>query len=113
MVFRNRGHVVYFGPSLKPYSVVGDPTIMLYEQLDHTIWEGLELVDFAFMPHWHSDHPESKAIERGIEYCKQHGIKYEAIEDGRVLIFYRGSNIRYDPEAEIRINYYEVKIRRR
>jgi dipeptidase E len=74
-------------PSLKPYAVVGDPTIMPYEQLDHTIWEGLGLVDFAFMPHWRSDHPESKAIERGIEYCKQHGMKYEAIEDGRVLIF--------------------------
>jgi dipeptidase E len=74
-------------PSLKPYSVVGDPTITPYEQLDHVIWEGLGLVDFAFMPHWRSDHPESKAIERGIEYCKQHGIKYEAIEDGRVLIF--------------------------
>jgi dipeptidase E len=77
-------------PSLEPYKVVGDPTIMPYAQFHHVIWEGLNLVDFAFMPHWRSDHPESKAIERGIEYCEERGIKYAAIEDGRVLVFSSG-----------------------
>ncbi len=74
-------------PSLKPYQVVGDATITPYEELDEVIWEGLGLVDFAFMPHWHSDHPESAAIDRGIEYCEDHGIKYKAISDAEVLIF--------------------------
>lgn len=73
--------------SLEPYSVVGDPDIHPYLQLQDTIWEGLGLVDFAFMPHWQSVHPESAAIERGIRYCEKHGIKYKPVRDGEVLIF--------------------------
>lgn len=74
-------------PSLDPYKVVGDATETPYPQLREVIWEGLGFVDFAFMPHWDSDHPEAEAIGRGIEYCKQHGIEYKAVRDGEVLIF--------------------------
>ena len=74
-------------PSLEPYKIVGDATETPYKELDEVIWEGLGFVDFAFMPHWKSDHPETEAIDRGIEYCKKHGIKYKALHDGEVLIF--------------------------
>ncbi len=74
-------------PSLEPYKVVGDATLTPYYELQEVVWEGLGLVDFAFMPHWHSDHPESAAIGRGIRYCEEQGIKYKAISDGDVLIF--------------------------
>jgi dipeptidase E len=74
-------------PSLKPYSIVDDITLTPYPELQEVIWEGLGLVDFAFMPHWDSDHPESAAIEREIEYCEEHGIKYKAVRDGEVLVF--------------------------
>jgi dipeptidase E len=74
-------------PSLEPYKVVGDATLTPYYEQAGVIWEGLGLVDFAFMPHWHSDHPESAAIDRGIQYCEEHGIKYKAVADGDVLIF--------------------------
>jgi dipeptidase E len=69
--------------SLEPYKVVGDATVTPYKELDKVIWEGLGFVDFAFMPHWDSDHPETEAIDRGIEYCKQHDIKYRALRDGK------------------------------
>jgi dipeptidase E len=39
-------------PSLEPYKVVGDATITPYEGWDTIIWQGLGLVDFAFMPHY-------------------------------------------------------------
>ena len=74
-------------PTLEPYKVVGDATITPYEELDEVIWEGLNLVDFAFMPHWQSNHPETEAINQGIEYCKDHDIKFKAVQDGDVLIF--------------------------
>lgn len=74
-------------PSLEPYKVVGDATVTPYPQLQEVIWEGLGFVDFAFMPHWDSDHPETQAIDRGIEYCREHGIDYKALRDGEVLIF--------------------------
>lgn len=74
-------------PTLDPYKVVGDATVTPYKELDEVIWEGLGFVDFAFMPHWDSDHPETQAIDRGIEYCEQHNIEYKAVRDGEVLIF--------------------------
>lgn len=73
-------------PSLKPYQVVGDATKTPYAELDEVIWEGLGLVDFAFMPHYKSNHPESDAIDRGIEYCVEHNIKYKAVSDGEVIV---------------------------
>lgn len=73
--------------SLKPYEVVGDATVTPYPQQREVIWEGLGLVDFTFMPHYDSDHPESDAIDRGIAYCEEHGIKYKAVRDGEVLVF--------------------------
>jgi dipeptidase E len=74
-------------PSLEPYKVVGDATITPYDGQDEIIWEGLGLVDFAFMPHYKSDHPETEAIDRGIQYCEEHNIKYKAVRDGEVLVF--------------------------
>lgn len=74
-------------PSLEPYKVVGDATETPYPELDEVIWEGLDFVDFTFMPHWDSDHPETEAIDRGIRYCEKNGIEYKAVRDGEVLIF--------------------------
>ncbi len=74
-------------PSLEPYKVVGDATITPYEGWNEIIWEGLGLVDFAFMPHYKSVHPETEAIDRGIQYCEEHGIKYKTVRDGEVLVF--------------------------
>lgn len=74
-------------PSLEPYKVVGDATITPYKELSEVIWEGLGLVDFAFMPHYKSDHPETEAIDRGIEYCEAHNIKYLPVRDGEVVVF--------------------------
>ena len=51
------------------------------------IWDGLGLTNFAFMPHYQSDHPESGEIEKEIEICKSHNIPYKAVRDGDVLIF--------------------------
>lgn len=73
-------------PSLEPYKAVDDITQTPYPG-QSVILEGLNLVDFAFMPHWDSDHPESERIGKVIDYCKQHHIKYKALHDGEVLIF--------------------------
>ena len=72
-------------PDLKGYDIV-DSIDTPYSELKEVIWEGLGFVDFAFMPHWDSDHPESKDVERAIEYCKQNNIPFRAIRDGEVII---------------------------
>ncbi len=73
-------------PSLKAYAIVDNPNEAPYEGIKETIWEGLGFVDFAFMPHFDSDHPESEAINKEIEFCQQNNIPYKAIRDGEVII---------------------------
>ena len=72
-------------PSLKPYQIVDAPETP-YPEHAEVIWEGLALVDFAIMPHWDSNHPESPIIDKEIAYCEQHGIPFRAIRDGDVIV---------------------------
>ena len=71
--------------SLKGMDLV-DPLDTPYSEQKEIILEGLGLVDFRFMPHFQSDHPESANVEKEIEYCKQNNIIYRTVRDGEVII---------------------------
>lgn len=73
-------------PSLQCYQIVDDPMETPYEESKEVLWDGLGLIDFAFMPHFDSDHSESADINREIEYCKKHNIPFKTLRDGEVLI---------------------------
>ncbi len=73
-------------PTLKSYSIVDDATDHPYEGQNETLWEGLGLIDFAFMPHYDSDHPESDDTDKEIAYCEEHGIPYKALRDGEAMV---------------------------
>ncbi len=73
-------------PSLKPYQIVDDATDLPYSEQAQTIWDGLGILDFAFMPHFNSDHLESSNISKEIEYCRSNNISYRCFSDGEVLI---------------------------
>ena len=73
-------------PNLRAYAIVDDATDIPYEELKEVIWEGLGFIDFAFMPHFNSDHPESAKIGEEIEFCQKNNIPYKAIKDGGVVI---------------------------
>src|SRR3989339_1986831 len=60
-------------PDLRYLQIVDDPTIMPYK-IKEIIWDGLGLINFAFLPHYKSDHPESKDIDKEVEYCKKNKI---------------------------------------
>ncbi len=72
-------------PSLKSYEIV-DKIDTPYEEQKEVIWSGLGFIDFAFMPHWDSDHPESGDVEKEIAYCQENNIPYKAVRDGEVII---------------------------
>jgi dipeptidase E len=72
--------------SLSAYAIVDDSTDTPYAGLNEVIWDGLGFIDFAFMPHWNSDHPESASIGKEIKYCKLNNVPYKAIQDGEVII---------------------------
>ena len=73
-------------PTLKPYQEASDPEARPYAGLKDTIWEGLGILDFAYMPHFKSNHSESESIDTEILYCTKHGIPYKGFSDGEVLI---------------------------
>ncbi len=92
---RNREDFVYAGysaagcvlsPSLQCYQIVDDPTETPYPDCKEVMWDGLGLIDFAFMPHFDSDHGESADIDKEIELCEKMKIPFKAVRDGEVLI---------------------------
>lgn len=74
-------------PSLKCYQIVDKPSVFPYEENKEILWDGLGMIDFAFMPHFDSDHRESADIDKEIQLCKEQNIPFKALRDGEVLIF--------------------------
>lgn len=50
------------------------------------IWKGLGYFDYIFLPHYKSDHKETKLIDDSVEYCNNKNIKYKTLRDGDVII---------------------------
>ncbi len=73
--------------SLKGFEIVDDIT-----QVENTysgeeiIWDGLGLINFVFVPHYKSDHPESPSIDKEVEYLKKNNIVFKTFSDGEVYI---------------------------
>ena len=60
-------------PNINPYGI-------------DTIWEGLGYFDYIFLPHYQSDHKETKLIDDCVAYCNKHNLKYKTLHDGDVII---------------------------
>lgn len=69
-------------PTLEGTELIDDPSKVPEGELN---WQGLGLVDFCIAPHYRSDHPESPAVERLVEYFKRHQMRYVALHDGEAL----------------------------
>ena len=78
--------VCILSPSLKWLDIVDDPNIHPYPELQRTIWEWLWIINYAFSPHYDSDHPESADIEKEIQYCIDNKILFKALRDWEVII---------------------------
>jgi dipeptidase E len=93
--YKNREDFVYAGysaagcvlsPSLKGYAIVDDATDLPYADQKETLWEGLGMIDYAFLPHFNSNHLESEDVAREVQYCKDNNISYKTLRDGEALI---------------------------
>ncbi|HEY3875052.1 MAG TPA: Type 1 glutamine amidotransferase-like domain-containing protein [Candidatus Kapabacteria bacterium] len=73
------------GPTLKCLQIVDEPNVNPYNS-SAPIWEGLSILDYTLLPHYRSDHPESEAIEKEVEYCHVHSIPFKTLRDGEVVI---------------------------
>ena len=73
-------------PSLKGYQIVDDANDFPYDEIKETIWDGMGLIDYAFLPHFESDHSESDDIGKEVKYCKENNIPFKTLRDGEVII---------------------------
>ena len=78
--------VCVLAPSLKGLELVDDITKRPYPQQYELIWEGLNLIDYAVVPHYKSDHPETELVDRVVEQYEKDGTPHKTLSDGQAII---------------------------
>ena len=73
-------------PSLRGIEIVDDPNTFAEGYKDGIIWDGLGIINYSFVPHFESDHPESARVGESIEYLKKNNIPFKTLHDGEVII---------------------------
>ena len=77
------------GPSLKGLNLVDSIKPKPYGKIP-TIWEGLGILNYVIIPHYRSKHPESKLIEKTVNYCIKNKILFKAIKSGEAIVIRTG-----------------------
>lgn len=83
--------VSVIGPTLRGVEFVDDPMITPEGYQKEIIWDGVGLINFSFAPHYQSNHPESAAIEKTVDFYKKNNMPFRALRDGEVIIETIGS----------------------
>ncbi|MET3548290.1 dipeptidase E [Paenibacillus favisporus] len=78
--------VCILGPTLRGIHLVDDPDQKPYGEQYQTIWEGLNILNYAIAPHYKSDHKESEDMDKAVEYMINNKILFKALRDGEVII---------------------------
>jgi dipeptidase E len=51
------------------------------------VWNGLGLIDYAFVPHYQSPgHPETEACDRLADHYRANGIDHRTLRDGQAIV---------------------------
>jgi len=78
--------VCVLAPTLKGMELVDDPNVKPYENQKETIWDGVGILDYSVVPHYKSDHPESKKVDEVFDYMTKNEIPFKTLGDGEVII---------------------------
>ena len=78
--------VCVLSPELKGLEIVDEPNAIPNGYQKEVIWQGVGLIDFAFAPHYQSNHPESEMVSKEVEYMIKNGIEHKALHDGEVIV---------------------------
>jgi dipeptidase E len=74
-------------PSLRGLELVDDVDAVTRTYGSRPLWDGLALLDEAFVPHYRSPgHPETAAIELVVARYRAEGVAYRTVHDGQVLL---------------------------
>jgi dipeptidase E len=72
--------------TLQGLHLVDDPHIVPPGYQPDIIFSGLSLIPYSFIPHYKSNHHESEAIAKVVDFCHREQISYRTYSDGDVLI---------------------------
>jgi dipeptidase E len=72
--------------TLKGIELVDDPKQLPEGYDPEIIWDGLGFYEKSIAPHYKSNHPESPAIDKVVEYFDNHAMPYTALHDGEAII---------------------------
>lgn len=78
--------VCVLAPTLKGMELVDDPNVKPYDSQKETIWDGIGILDYTIVPHYKSDHPESRKVDETVEYMEKNKIPFKPLKDGEVII---------------------------
>lgn len=78
--------VCVLSPTLHGLELVDDPNFIPERYNSEIVWEGLNIIDYSFAPHYQSDHPESENVNKEVEYFIKHKIPFKTLRDGEVII---------------------------
>jgi dipeptidase E len=74
-------------PSLRGLELVDEPESVTEIYGVPPTWDGLGLIEYAFVPHVNSpDHPETEACGRLAEHYQAIGVEYKTLRDGEALV---------------------------
>lgn len=73
-------------PSLHGVELVDDPHAIPEGYNAAIVWECLGLLPYVVAPHYKSNHPESAAIDKSVEYLIDNHMPFIALRDGQVII---------------------------
>jgi len=71
---------------LKNVELMDQPNIDPEGYKPGVIMEGVGIVDFAIVPHFESNHPETEAASRQAGFLVSNGVDHRALRDGEVII---------------------------
>lgn len=57
-----------------------------YYNKDEIIYDGINLIDYVFIPHYKSNYHKAYLIDELVDKCKKENIKYKTFSDGDVTI---------------------------
>ncbi len=74
-------------PSLRGLELVDDPGAVTRIYGSPPVWDGLALLDQAFVPHYQSPgHPETAAIDQVVAHYRAKGVAHRTLHDRQALI---------------------------
>jgi dipeptidase E len=78
--------ICVIAPTLKGVELVDDPDIVPEGYKKNFSWQGMGLIDYNVAMHYRSNHPESAAVEKEVEYLKANNLPYKTLKDGEVIV---------------------------